>query len=377
MSQPEVEQKRARYWPGAKAAFTAVVVKILLLMFAGHSYHVTQDKKLGNWQDFLALLTRWDATSYVFISQHGYVTEGPERFYLAYFPLYPLLIAAGALIFRDHLLSAFIISAIASIVLAVVFRKLVRLDYSERISQAAVLFMFIFPTAFFLHVPYTESLFLALVVIAFWAARTRKWILAGVIGMFAASTRINGMVLFPALFLEAYHQYRAERQVNYRWLSVMLIPLGFISYLTVNYVVSGSPITFLAYQRENWGKALTLPFSAFKGAFEAYLYRNPSEGHMVGYEELLFAAIGFVAIVLGWRSLRNSYRLWMVINWLLFVCTSFILSVPRYTLTMFPIFILMAAVARRSQPLNVLFIVWSLLYLGLFLSRYVTNNWAF
>ena len=41
------------------------------------------------------------------------------------------------------------------------------------------MFLLIFPTAYFLHIGYTESLFLALVLGSFLAARTDRWWLAG------------------------------------------------------------------------------------------------------------------------------------------------------------------------------------------------------
>jgi hypothetical protein len=67
----------------------------------------------------------------------------------------------------------------------------------------------------------------------------------------------------------------------------------------------------------------------------------------------------------------------MILNWLLFVSTSFIQSVPRYTLTLFPLFILMALAAARNWWANVLFTVWSLLFLSLFVTQFVKGWWAF
>jgi hypothetical protein len=67
----------------------------------------------------------------------------------------------------------------------------------------------------------------------------------------------------------------------------------------------------------------------------------------------------------------------MAANWLLFVSTSFVSSVPRYTLTLFPLFIMMALSARKSWALRVLYIVWSVLFLGLFTTQFVRGWWAF
>lgn len=357
--------------------FTVLIIKILIFVFAAHCYQILSDQPIDDWQSYLKLWERWDADNYLYIAEHGYTTVGEKRFLLVFFPLYPLLIALFEIIVGSYLLSAFIVSGIASIALGLFFRLLVKLDFPEKTAQSAVIFLFIFPTSYFLHIPYTESLFLALVVGCFWAARTEKWIIAGILGFLACQTRINGIVLFPALLFEIWEQYRNTRKINWYWLTIALVPLGFISYLVLNYIVTGTPFMFLEYQRQNWSRYLSVPFHGLWEKYRTIVDQNPANSNMVGFQELLFVAIGFFAIVLGWKYLRNSYKTWMIANWLLFIGTSFVLSVPRYTLTMFPIFILMALAARQDWRLNVLFSLWSILYLGLFTSLFIRGHWAF
>jgi hypothetical protein len=66
----------------------------------------------------------------------------------------------------------------------------------------------------------------------------------------------------------------------------------------------------------------------------------------------------------------------MALNWLLFASQSWDISAPRYTLTMFPLFILLAGLARR-RTWDVTITVWSLLWLALFASEFVDGRWAF
>jgi hypothetical protein len=63
-------------------------------------------------------------------------------------------------------------------------------------------------------------------------------------------------------------------------------------------------------------------------------------------------------------------------NWLLFTSTSFLLSMPRYTLTLFPLMILMALVTRRAPALVAVSAV-SLAGLTYFAWRFATGTWAF
>ncbi len=63
-------------------------------------------------------------------------------------------------------------------------------------------------------------------------------------------------------------------------------------------------------------------------------------------------------------------------TWLLFASTTFMQSVPRYTLTMFPIFFLLARLgANRFWHSAVT--VWSLLWLALFATLFAWGHWAF
>ena len=88
-------------------------------------------------------------------------------------------------------------STVASLVAAVELYRLAVLDHSPRLARATVWFLFIFPTSYFLHIDYTESLFLALVLGAFLAARDDHWLAAGTLGMLAGLTHANGALLVP------------------------------------------------------------------------------------------------------------------------------------------------------------------------------------
>jgi 4-amino-4-deoxy-L-arabinose transferase-like glycosyltransferase len=296
---------------------------------------------------------------------------------IVFFPLYPVLIAAFNLIFRDYLFSAIFVSALASIALGLLFRKLVKLDYGEKTAQFSVLFLFIFPTSYFLHAPYTESLFIALAIGCFLAARTKCWLICGILGALACLTRINGIVLLPALLFEVWSEYRETGKFIRKWLALLIIAAGFAAYLSLNYWVAGDATMFLTYQREHWQKFLTFPWQGIWGAIGRVRFLAPNDGQMTGTQELVFAAIGLFATIAGWRVMRPSYRVWMSLNWLMFVSTSFLMSVPRYTLVLFPMFVLMATATRRNWWLGVVFVVWSILYLALFTSLYVRGWWAF
>jgi hypothetical protein len=63
-------------------------------------------------------------------------------------------------------------------------------------------------------------------------------------------------------------------------------------------------------------------------------------------------------------------------NTLLFVSTSFLLSTPRYALTLFPLFVTLALASARTWVLAVLSAV-SIAGFVYFAGRFATGWWAF
>ena len=256
-----------------------------------------------------------------------------------------------------------------------IFFRLVKLDYSTQIAARAFWFLIIFPTSYFLHIGYTESLFLLLVFASIYAARTNRWVFAGIIGALACMTRANGLVLIPVLAVEAIHQYSGERKIQFSWASIALIPVGFLVYLAINYSVAGDPLAFIAIRKQFFFIS-SAPFWTGVTTAIGQMQRTPSSAEIVGVQEVTFIALGFVCSVVSWFKLRPSYSVWITISWILFVSVDFVASVPRYTLTMFPIFLLFAMLAK-NQIWMIVLTVWSLLYLSLFSGLFAAGRWAF
>ncbi len=101
-----------------------------------------------------------------------------------------------------------------------------------------------------------------------------------------------------------------------------------------------------------------------------------SSAEMTGAQEFAFIVLGAICTVACAFWLRLSYTIWMAGNWILFTSSGFILSVPRYTLAMFPIFILFAKLAERRFWMSVIS-AWSLLLMALFVGQFIQGRWAF
>src|SRR5436305_400477 len=346
----------------ARLVALMLAIKALVLLFGAQAYVISSNKGLTSAYDWLAIWNRWDAPHYLDIARMGYVAEGVEARWIVFYPLYPWLVRACAFVLRDGLASAFFVSTVASLAVGLLLYRLAEIDEREATARASVFFMFVFPTSYFLHIGYTESLFIALAVGAFLAARLRNWRAAGLLGALAAAARVNGLLLIPALAFEAWDEHRNEgRRWRWEWLWVLAAAAGFGGYLLINWKVFGHPFEFLNMQEQYWSKSLTWPWVGISAAWDSVWGREPSEAQMVGWQEFFFVMLGLALTVWAWLRLRASYAVWMTLNWLLWTSTKFVLSVPRYTLVMFPAYILLARAANSRPVWSAVLTVWSLL----------------
>jgi hypothetical protein len=363
----------------------AVVALGIVAALMGHGS--LDDGILSTWD-------RWDAPHYTDIAVFGYMANDPGNLvgpngyrqvypgdadlFIVFYPLYPWLVGAVNAVTSAPVVAAFLVSGIASLFVAPLLRRLVAIDLGDLIGARSAYFLLVFPTAYFLHIGYTEALFLALAFLSFWLARTDRWWLAGGVAALATLARVNGLILLPALAVEAWLQWRADpsRRLRVEWLAIGLVAVGFGVYLGLNQVVYGEPFAFLVPQKEHWYKSLAWPWDGIDGVLGWLRAPKPDNVLMQGWMELLFIAIGLAATVHTALRFRPSWFAWMAGNWLLFVSTSFVMSTPRYVLTLFPMYVSLALASRRTATLVLISAV-SLAAMIYFAGRFASGVWAF
>jgi len=335
---------------------------------------------------------RWDGPHYTDIAIFGYMADDPGNLfypgyrqdfpgdvdlYIVFFPLFPWLVAGVNAVVGVPLVSAFVVATAASALVAPVLYRLVSVDLGHRIALKAAAFLLVFPTAYFLHIGYTESLFLALAFGSMWLARTGRWWGAGLVGALAALTRVNGLVLVPALAVEAWLQWREHRRIQVSWLAIGLVVVGFGIYLWLNWSVYGDPLAFSEIQRDHWFKHLAPPWEGIAGMVEWTTNSDPDDAFMLGWMELLFTGLGALAAVATLLWLRPTWGVWMAGNWLLITGTGFVMSVPRYSLVLFGLFAWAALIAERWRAAGWLLGAASAASMAYFAWRFAAGQWAF
>ena len=323
------------------------------------------------------LWNHWDTKWYLSIAASGYQKFGDGRASITYFPLYPSIIRLGTIVFKDYLKSALTVSNLSFILALIVFYKLVKIDFSEKIAWRSIVYFSIFPTAYFLHAGYTESLFLMFTFSAIYFMREKKWFLASILGMLATLTRLNGLVLVPVFLAE----YLTNKKLNFRQLKfdifwVLLIIFGFVFYLYLNFHTFGNPFAFRAVYEEVTWERLSLPWVGLFDAVNRFYRYQLADWMMEGFMVILFWLFDLILLATSLKKIRLSYKIFAWLNFLLMTSTSIWSGLPRYTLLLFPIFIVLARWGEKPVK-NYLISICFLFLQGIFLMLFVQGRWTF
>lgn len=325
----------------------------------------------------MEMFNHWDTPHYVYIAENFYVNAGDPANFIVFFPLYPILIRLFTVDFNYINLSALIVSNICSLIAFFFLYKLAKLEFSDSVAVKAVLFLSVFPTAYFLSAPYTEGLFFALIISSLYYARLGKWQFAGLMSLFAALTRIAGLLLLPVLLVEYFHQKGWKTgKTNFNILWIFLALAGFLIYLGINNQVTGNPFTFVTIEATHWNNKFE-PWTGLTSAYSWALTASYPDNITIGIAPIAFTVFGLLMVgVSVWKRLRPVYTVYMFLSWALAISTSWWISVPRYVMAMFPMFMLFGILTDR-KVVNIAIVIVSGALLCYFTVFFALGWWVF
>jgi len=321
--------------------------------------------------------SHWDAPHYTSIVRDGYVATGRRALWIVFPPAYPFITKAVALVVRSPIASALIVSFVASVLGAWFLYRLVRIDADHDQAWRAVVLLFAFPTAYFLAAPYTESLYLLAVTAAMYYARTDRFPRASIAGVVATATRVPGIVIAPSLALEAL---TAKHQRFRRLVWSGLAGAGLVIFLGVNWIVHRNPLYFLKVESgPPWFQHAVPPWSSLVDAVEQLghlIPRQPKTAYWTLFARLGAAVFGFVVLLLGRKRLRPADQLFAWGSLLFFLSASRLISLPRYLLPVFPLYVVLADRTASRRVFLTMVAAGFAMQLFLF-GRYSQGSWTF
>lgn len=329
-------------------------------------------------------LRNWDGLWYRLIAIEGYDYHPANA---AFWPLFPMSMrtvsrATG----MAEEVAGYLIANVTFAVALVLLYRLVAIDFNVQIARRTLWALALFPTSFFFSAVYTESPFLMLSVGCLLSARLRRWWLAGVLGALAALTRSYGVFLGIPLALLFFKEYGFYLRVLFpRIIAVGLPALGPLIFGWHLERVQGSWRAFIDVQ-SMWNRTSAMPWTTMRCAVEGCvleltqygetsdkivegadwtwidqlrdnpswsLVTSPGFRNLVGDSDTLelIATVLLIGLTIVGIKYLPLYQMAYVVPALVIPLFSPstvhpLMSMPRFALTMFPLFIVIAILLR-------------------------------
>jgi hypothetical protein len=311
------------------------------------------------------VLARWDSRWFVDIARDGYdVAAGAPAFY----PLYPGAVAvAGRVLGGHYVVGGVLVSLAATFAAFVLLHRLGTLLVGRDAAQRAVLYLAVFPMALFLGVVYGEALFLALALAAFLAAERRHFALAGLLAGLSLLARPTGVAVLAGIAVLAWQRERRAAPVAWTALALPVFAL----FPLVLRLDTGDPWAFVHVERLWYRETATLgPLGGLWDTAHAawasllqlavgsndhpyWVHETPDRFAVWNLESTAFFVLYVALAVVAWRRLGAGYGTYCAVALVAPLAAPThaqpLLSMPRFGLVLFPLFLALALVARTPR----------------------------
>jgi Gpi18-like mannosyltransferase len=355
---------RLRLWSGEKIWPVLWVLAIVFISrLWAFSLGAIGAAHMDGAQTFAELWNRWDAPHYLDIARDGYQVTGDARYFIVFYPLYPWAVRAVSYITGNGFWAGMIVSNACLAAACVLLYRLFCMDMDGESAGWAIVFLCFSPLAFFMSIPYTESLFLLLSVCFFYAARRGRWLWAGVAGLLAALTRNFGILLLVPLVVFGIDKYRRKMRGGWwRWaICFLMILAGLFGYLLTNKVVTGDWWTFLSYQKEHWSNSFGFFGANVMRQFDWLASRSFRDIITVFGPNAAAFILSLGLIAYGVKRVPGAYLAYAIVYLAVAYSPTWLLSGGRYMTVVFPLWGILAATVTRKKTRFALLAVFEVL----------------
>lgn len=317
-------------------------------------------------------IAQGDVNLYVELSRKGYDARpfgtDPHTSHLYGFcPVVPLMLWLLGRAGVDVLLFGSLLSNLLFLGALFLFHKLaITLGHDAATAARALFYLSFFPASYFFSLPQTESAFLLFTLGSFYAAVRYNWLASGACGLFASATRLNGVLILPALITLTWK--RRLSRTKWHAISLGLIPVGLLLFMLWSWHSAGDPLApAKGVSGRHAGFFLAPLWDYMRDPGTIALPWNPL---LVNF---LAALLAFAAIYYLLRKGQRGLGVYVAIMVLLPLSTSTLISLARYMSVCFPIFIALGAVAtssRTDQIIRVVFLALFVLMTAAFAARF-------
>lgn len=345
-------------------------VSRLLVFGAAHVGNVFVATDPGHWMPtdahpFWGLWVRWDSQWYKWIVEQGYWLRPGAMSNVAFFPLYPITVNfVSALLGGKTIIAGVLVSNSSFLGALIYLYALTELEFkSRKTAQRAIFYLAVFPTSFFFSAIYTESMFLLFSVASLYYARRHEWGWAALMGILTAATRIIGVITWGLVMWEwlrvhgwtlaRLHRRAAwdnlRRGIKQDWpqlFVIALIPTGILSYMVFLYLNFNDPVAFFTAQAA-WNRANIGPWAVLARDLKVILAEGLNQSNTSLLMNIISLVSGSSIALFAWKRLGAGYGIYVLLS-LLIPAASSSISIIRFTLVCFPIFMMLGDWGRST-----------------------------
>ncbi|MBV9293398.1 MAG: hypothetical protein JO222_13195 [Frankiales bacterium] len=332
-----------RTWIGSRVALAVVTVATGWLV---------ADTNAGAVRSFTSSWDRWDTGLFVKIARfgyQGYPRHYPDRGVVAFFPGEPLALRVVHAVVRNWVASGLLISAVAGLIACVALVRLAAVDHTTAVGERAVLYLVLSPYAVFLAAAYSEALFLAFALPAWLMARRGRWWPAVLLAAGASVVRVTGLFLAAALVVQWLVSPSGRRRVT----DALALVVPFVPpalYAVYLHHITGDWLAWPHAQRDNWGRHLVWPWTAFDTTWQAAWNSAQGAAYAWSYRaEIVAVLVGVVVCVVLAVRRRWGELTYVGLQVVALGTSTFYLSVARTALLWWPLWLLLAEVSLRRR----------------------------
>ncbi len=337
------------------------VIRLVLLLADVVAAHISTGGKLAGPIGF------WDTHFYLEIAAHGYPhalgvssVGGLTYSAAAFEPIFPAAIRTLRPFVGSYLTAGILASVIGGAVTTIVVWRLAKALF-ERTTQTmtcsasdlvqrqeaaltSTILVAAFPgMAIVWGLVYSESVGLALAAGCLLLLVKKRYVYAGLIGAVATATSPTALMLVFACLVPALQDLR-QRKLSGAWISVLLVPLGFVVFLIYVGERYGSALIWFRLEHEAWGSSFD--FGRGLGSALLHVWRITALGPgWLEWVGCIAAVVGLGAIIVA--RIPGSVVAYCVGVTLLLATNPTLGFKPRFLCWLFPELIALCFLLRR------------------------------
>ncbi|MBP7119527.1 hypothetical protein KBA63_05610 [Candidatus Woesebacteria bacterium] len=339
-----------------------------ILLFALIATNILPNQKDylgGGLSNYMRLPLFWgfsnfDGEHYVSIAQNGYA---PLQHF--FFPVYPLLIRIISTVLGHSLflynLSGILVSFVSTAIFLIGLVQLLKIDYSDKVTELTILLLVLSPASFFFFMVYTESLFLSLTVWCLYFSRRRLFLPAVILASIASATKVIGFSLGVAILFEILapswpmkNVFEVVKKNIKELLLVLFSTTGLFVYMAFLQKETGDALVFL-HKISVFGDQRSSTLIFLPQVFYRYVFKiipNLTNYWPTTFTTLLEFAVAVLFLLIcifSFRTLRKSHWIYLVIGFLIPTLAGSFSSLPRYVIVLFPAFLYLATLLENKK----------------------------